>query len=85
MICLDFQPFGIVEDSGFIEYSRALEPKYKFIIPAQQYLSLEVNPSMHEKCAKVITVSIEQATAVALTTDMTNDAYMSVTAHFYFI
>ena len=84
MICLDFQPFSIVEDSGFVEYSRALKPKYKLL--TRQYLSSEVIPSIYANLAKVITASIEQASAIALTTDMwtskANDAYMSLTAHF---
>ncbi len=29
MICVDFQPMSIVDDSGFIEYSHAMDERYQ--------------------------------------------------------
>jgi hypothetical protein len=84
MICLDFQPFKIVEDVGFKKFTHDMEPRYK--LPSRQYLSSSVIPSLYDHCANLLTGSISKATAIALTTDMwtsiSNDSYMSVTTHY---
>lgn len=84
MICIDMQPYRIVEDVGFRMYSHALEPKYK--LPTRKSLSNDLIPKLYSDCVKTIRHSINGASSLALTTDMwtsvSNEAYMSVTGHY---
>ena len=84
MICLDLQPYSIVNDVGFREFTRSLEPRYK--LPTRQQLSSEIIPAMYEMSTDAISTSLSEASSLAITTDMWtslfNDAYMSITGHY---
>ncbi|KAJ8893311.1 hypothetical protein PR048_005902 [Dryococelus australis] len=54
MICVDNQPFSVVENQGFVRMMNVVEPKYKFSI--KKHLSKIVLPEMYEK----VKVSIER-------------------------
>ncbi|KAI7789629.1 putative zinc finger BED domain-containing protein 1-like [Triplophysa rosa] len=47
MIACDFQPFSIVEDKGFKEYSHLLDPSYS--LPSRKTLSKTVMPRLYDK------------------------------------
>lgn len=47
MIATDFQPFSIVEDQGFVEYSEALNQRY--VLPSRNHLSQTLLPKLYEK------------------------------------
>ena len=46
IICLDVQPYSIVEDNGFARLLKHLTPNYK--IPSQKHFSMNVIPLMYE-------------------------------------
>ncbi|XP_047124279.1 zinc finger BED domain-containing protein 6-like [Hydra vulgaris] len=46
MICLDLQPYCIVEDKGFARFLKNLAPNYT--IPSRKYFSTKVIPLMYE-------------------------------------
>ncbi|KAI2655051.1 Zinc finger BED domain-containing protein 4 [Labeo rohita] len=84
MIACDFQPFSIVEDKGFKEYSHLLDPSYS--LPSRKTLSKTVMPRLYDKLRSDIMEKIRNVSAVCLTTDcwtsITTTSYMSVTCHF---
>lgn len=84
MIAKDFQPFSIVEDEGFREYTAALDPSYA--LPSRYTLSKKMLPSLYERVRGELKESIQNASAVCLTTDCwtsrTTTSYMSVTCHY---
>lgn len=80
----DFQPFKIVEDSGFKQFVKALNPNYE--LPNRHTISKEHIPAMYEKCLremKVLTADVESA---CLTTDCwtsrNNESFLAITVHF---
>ncbi|KAA0719764.1 hypothetical protein E1301_Tti022229 [Triplophysa tibetana] len=84
MIACDFQPFSIVEDKGFKEYSHLLDPSYS--LPSRKTLSKTVMPRLYDKLRGNLMEKIKSASAVCLTTDcwtsLTTESYMTVTCHF---
>ncbi|KAG2455213.1 RBM5 protein, partial [Polypterus senegalus] len=83
MIATDFQPFSIVEDTGFKKYSQALNPSY--IPPSRKALAQKVT-NMYDRETASLKRRVSKVPAVCLTTDCwtsrTTASYMSVTCHF---
>lgn len=44
----DFQPFKVIEDSGFKQFEKLLNPNYE--LPNRHTISKELIPAMYEKC-----------------------------------
>ncbi|XP_055786983.1 zinc finger BED domain-containing protein 4-like [Salvelinus fontinalis] len=84
MIATDFQPFSIVEDRGFRNYSNSLNPIYT--IPSRKTFSKSLIPQLYESTQASVRERVQKATAVCLTTDCwtsrVTTSYMSVTCHF---
>lgn len=84
MIATDLQLFSIVEDVGFREYSKALNPSYK--LPSRKTISQSLIPDCFLKCHAAVKEKVAHAEAVCLTTDCwtsrANSSFMSVTCHF---
>ncbi|XP_050065565.1 E3 SUMO-protein ligase ZBED1-like [Aphis gossypii] len=82
----DFQPFKVVEDSGFKQFVKILNPNNE--LPNCHTISKELIPAMYEKCLGEIkslslTSTVESA---CLTTDCwtsrNNESFMAITIHF---
>lgn len=85
MIVYDLQPFSIVDDIGFREYTEALNPNYK--IPDKRTLSGNLLSTMYEaKLENLKTYVQTKAVSVCVTCDCwtsrSMDSYMALTAHF---
>ncbi|CAG9829823.1 unnamed protein product [Diabrotica balteata] len=84
LITHDYQPLSIVEDKGFIEYSRALQPLYK--LPSRKKLTYEILPKYYTESASTLKITLSKVENIAVTTDIwtsdSNVAYITVTAHF---
>lgn len=84
MICLDNQPFSLVEDRGFNDLVKFLEPKY--VMPCRKHFSEKVVPDMYKERTEHVKQKLEEAQYISLTTDMwtstNNDDYLSLTVHF---
>lgn len=82
-IC-DFQPFSIVEDSGFRAFVHALNPYY--VLPNRKKISNYFIPAMYETCQSEIKMVLTNASKVTITTDCwtskNNESFIAVTAHF---
>ena len=50
MIALDYQPFSIVDDVGFICLLHSLEPRY--VIPSRRYITETVMPAIYDTVKK---------------------------------
>lgn len=85
MICIDGQPFSMVEDKGFKSLINHLEPRYE--IPSRTYFSKTELPRLYDKTKQTVNSLLQQAKHISVTTDMwtstSNDDYMSITAHFF--
>lgn len=86
MIALDYQPLSLVENTGFINYSKLLQPLYQ--LPSRKTLSTKLIPNAYNKIRTQLTDVLTQVKYVSITTDIwtsdSNRAYMSVTSHFTF-
>ncbi len=68
MIAIDYQPFSIVEDQGFINLMSHLEPRCT--MPSPKYFTETVIPKIYEKVKQSVVLEITNATNVSLTTDI---------------
>lgn len=84
MITQDYQPFSIVEDTGFIEFVQALNPSYE--LPNRKLISGTLVPGQYLECKNQIIELVTRAKSICLTTDcwtsQAMDSYLAVTAHF---
>lgn len=84
MIVLDFQPLSIVENVGFLEYTKALNPLYT--PPNRKKLSNEILPKAYMESATVLKTVLNEIKYTAITTDMwtseNNIGYITVTCHY---
>ena len=85
MICLDLQPYCIVEDKGFTRLLKNLAPKYT--IPSEKHFSTIVILLMYETIKAKVKYELDQADFLSLTSDgwtcqHTIQLYYSLTARF---
>lgn len=80
----DFQPFKVVEDSGFKEFVKALNPSYE--LPNRNTISKVHIPAMYEKCLGEMKGLVSTIESACLTTDCwtsrNNESFMANTIHF---
>lgn len=86
LVTKDFQPLSIVENEGFLEYTRALQPLYK--PPNRKKLSYEILPKYYTESASALKTILNEVENITVTTDIwtsdSNVAYITVTGHFIF-
>lgn len=84
LVTKDFQPFSIVEDVGFREYTYALNQSYS--LPSRKTLSNVLLPAKFEEVHQKTREVLKNAKSVTITTDSwtscNNDGFIGVTAHF---
>ena len=84
MVCLDMQPFSVVEDRGFKSLIKELEPRYEML--SRRQLTRVYLPELYRKHFGNVKSQLDKAEFVALTTDdwtsRAGRGYMSLTAHF---
>lgn len=83
MIVKDLQPLSIVEDVGFRNFVKTLEPRYK--IPSRKTLMEGKLPALYEECSSKVRKALSSVDNVVLTTDMwtstATEAYLTVSCH----
>lgn len=86
MIVSDYQPLSLVENSGFLEYSKKLQPLYK--VPSRKTLTTKLLPNEYNKIVAILKKMLENVAGLSITTDIwtsdNNIAYLTVTCHFIF-
>lgn len=80
----DFQPFKVVEDSGFKEFVKALNPSYE--LPNRNTISKVRIPAMYERCLGEMKELVSTVESACLTTDCwtsrNNESFMAITINF---
>ncbi|XP_056642824.1 zinc finger BED domain-containing protein 4-like [Diorhabda sublineata] len=84
-LCIkDYQPFSIVEDSGFNKLIKNLAPGY--VLPSRKYLSDTLLTSMYDKCLAELVGKLDSVKSVCITTDnwtsIKNENYIGITVHY---
>lgn len=86
MLAKDLQPISIVENEGFLEYSKVLQPLFK--PPNRKKLGNEMLPKFYIDAVTELKNMLNQVTYLSITTDLwssdSNVGYITVTAHFVF-
>lgn len=84
MMAVDLQPVSIVEDPGFQEFVKELDPRYE--IPSRRSLMRTDFPELFKSAQAAVESDLSEATDITITTDLWTsraaDAYLSVTCHF---
>ena len=84
MLVVDFQPFSIVQDAGFQEFVKALDPS--FVIPSRKSLSGDVLLAKYNQAVEAVKQKLSSVEAVTLTTDswtsICTENYIAVTAYY---
>ncbi|XP_053554170.1 thyroid hormone receptor alpha isoform X1 [Bombina bombina] len=83
-IAKDLRPYSVVENLGFRNLLKTLEPRYK--IPSRNHLTENVIPALYHETKAQVIASMSQASRVAITCDswtsVTTESYVTVTAHY---
>ncbi|XP_063538120.1 E3 SUMO-protein ligase ZBED1 [Cydia strobilella] len=83
LIVIDMQPLQIVENEGFIAYTKKLNPDY--ILPSRKKLT-KMLEDRYNLCSVEVKAKLEGVKDIALTTDIWSsdgqNAFISTTAHF---
>lgn len=84
MITTDLLPIALVQDNGFKEFTRALNPFYT--LPTEKKLSTELIPTKFKAITLKVHQIIKKVKSVTLTTDCwtsySNESFIRVLAHF---
>lgn len=84
MICLDNQPYSIVENTGFMRLLYSIVPQYH--IPSRKYFTDNVVPDIYNKIRDKISTKLINTKWISFTSDIwtctnTNESFLSITAH----
>jgi hypothetical protein len=86
MIACDFQPFAIVNDSGFKDLVKALDPKYS--LPSKTTVRNKLLPEFVNEQRRKLEDILHEVKYVSLTTDMWSsiigESYITTTCHFIY-
>lgn len=82
---IDCRPFSMVEDVGFKNFIKLLNPSYT--LPSRKTLSNTSLPFLYEKCVNDMKIQIKaDALSVCLTTDcwtsINNQSFLALTDHY---
>ncbi|XP_076670787.1 LOW QUALITY PROTEIN: E3 SUMO-protein ligase ZBED1 [Andrena cerasifolii] len=84
MICKDLQTLSIVEDKGFIEFVKELEPRYQ--LPTRRTLGRSILPQVYADTKNKILQNLQETTYVSITTDiwsnLNTQSFLTVTSHY---
>ena len=85
MLCKDTEPFAMVEREGFSNLIKVIEPRYA--LPNRKYFSGSWLNDTYTKISTAVKNDLKDVEHISITTDIwtctfTNDAYLSLTAHY---
>jgi len=85
VICMEYQPFSIVENPEFQKFISLLNPNYK--LPGRKTLSCSLLPALYSELFEKTTRMLENTSAVCITcdgwTNINTTAFYGLTAHFF--
>ena len=84
MMVRDLQPFSVVEDEGFKDLIRGLDPRYN--LPSRRTITHTLLPDLYKEQRARVMFGLQEAKYVAITTDTwtsrVTESYLTVTAHY---
>ncbi|XP_044570347.1 E3 SUMO-protein ligase ZBED1-like [Drosophila ananassae] len=84
LVSADMQPFSIVEDSGFREFVRVLDPRYT--LPSRKTLQHVYMKNIFEDLKTKLFTILDRVNSCAITADLwtskANESYITATCHF---
>ena len=83
MVTRDLQPISVVENEGFRDLMKSMNPRYK--LPNRKKLGNELLVARYKEVKALLKAELFTATDVCVTTDMTSrqtSRYITVTAHY---
>ncbi|XP_058983790.1 E3 SUMO-protein ligase ZBED1-like [Musca domestica] len=84
LIATDVQPFSVVEDTGFRDFVRCLDPRY--VLPSRNTLKNVLMVNMYNETKSKLQTILNGLQHCAITTDLwtsrANESYPTVTCHF---
>lgn len=85
MIAKDFQPLSLVEDEGFCDFVKALNPRYGII--SRKTLTNSVLPECYEMAKQNLKNLLEKVHAISVTIDgwtsNANESYLGIICYFF--
>ena len=84
MMALDYQPLSVINDVGFTNLLKMIEPRYK--MPSRKYFTDNVLPKIKENIDKKLAQLLKDVEFLSLTIDiwstsLSNELLISMTAH----
>nr|XP_054592988.1 E3 SUMO-protein ligase ZBED1-like [Nothobranchius furzeri] len=83
-IAVDMRPFSVVDNIGFREMLRVLEPRYN--LPSRTYFTETAVPALYNETKAKLETAVSAAPAVALTSDgwtsRATQSFLTVTVHY---
>ncbi|GFR79591.1 zinc finger BED domain-containing protein 1 [Elysia marginata] len=83
MIYRDMQPFSIVDDAGFKEFCKEMDPRYE--LPSRRQLKRSLS-TVHEEEKNLLAYQLLRVDSVAITTDswtsLNMESFLTITAHY---
>ncbi|KAJ8883759.1 hypothetical protein PR048_015613 [Dryococelus australis] len=73
LFTIDFQPFSIVEDEGFVGFVTALNPAY--CLPNRKVITNTMIPAEYELCVTAVREMLSSLRSVCLTTDTCDSTF----------
>ncbi|XP_067639740.1 E3 SUMO-protein ligase ZBED1-like [Eurosta solidaginis] len=84
LFTIDLQPFSVVDDRGFREFVKSLNPMY--VLPSRRVVSKTMIPALYEECRHKMQGMIQGGNQFCITTDCWTSrnvcSFIAVTAHF---
>ena len=85
MIARDFQPLSIVENGGFLDFVKELNPRYKMI--TRRGLTSDLIPEIFGLAVNTLKNLMDKSEFIAVTTDAwtsscNNRSFLGITCHF---
>lgn len=84
MIVKDVQPYNIVDNEGFVQYTQVLDPNYK--LPSKTHLRDVLIYNYFKATTEKLSVILENIPDIAITCDLwtssANACFLTVTSHF---
>ena len=78
------QPLSVVENEGFIKFTKQLDPRYQ--LPSRSTVTRSLLPNKYEKLKDAVKLELKQVKHVALTTDLWTSnqtlSYLTLTCHY---
>lgn len=86
MIAKDVQPYNIVENEGFVQYTNVLDPIYR--LPSKTHLRDVLMLNYFKKTSGKLSVILENVSDIAITCDLwtscANASFLTMIGHFVY-